>query len=56
LSGCVCNRSIKALAVAQQVYNRTRGGSSGDNRVASSFNAGKVKGGHGLIRGRDTWR
>ena len=42
MSRCICNRSIKALAAAQQVYNRTRGRPSGDDRV-SSFNAGNVK-------------
>ena len=56
LSRCICNRSIKALAVAQQVYNRTRGRPSGDDRVASSFSAGNVKRGYGLIRGEGTWR
>jgi hypothetical protein len=50
LSRFICNRSIKALAVAQQVYDRTRNRPSGDDRV-SSFNAGNVKGGYGLIRG-----
>lgn len=54
MSRCVCNRSIKALAPAQQVYNRTRGRPSGDDRV-SSFNAGNVKGGDGLIRGEAAW-
>ena len=54
MSRCVCNRSIKALAAAQQVYNRTRGRPSGDDRV-SSFNAGNVKGGDGLIRGEAAW-
>jgi hypothetical protein len=43
LSRCICNRSIKTLAVAQQVYNRIRGRPPGDDRIAGSFNAGKVK-------------
>jgi hypothetical protein len=56
LSRCIRNRSIKALAVAQQVYNRTRGRPSGDDRIASSFRAGNVKRGYGLIRGEGAWR
>ena len=56
LSRCICNRSIKALAVAQQVYSYTRGRPSGDDGVASSFSAGNVKRGCGLIRGEGAWR
>ena len=54
MSRCIRNRSIKALAAAQQVYNRTRGRPSGDDRV-SSLNTSNVKRGDGLIRGEAAW-
>jgi hypothetical protein len=49
LSGLICDRSIMALAVAQQFHDRAWRSPAGDDRVTRSLNAGNVEDGHGLI-------
>jgi hypothetical protein len=42
MSGLICDRSIMALAVAQQFHDRAWCSPAGDNRVTRSLNAGKA--------------
>jgi hypothetical protein len=49
LSGLICDRSIMALAVAQQFHDRAWRSPAGNDRVTRSLNAGNVEDGHGLI-------
>jgi hypothetical protein len=55
LSGLICDRSIMALAVAQQFHDRAWR-PAGNDRVTRSLNAGNVGDGHGLIGARRAGR
>ncbi len=48
LSGLICDRSIMALAVAQQFHDRGRRSPSGDDRITRWLNAGMWKTGTDL--------
>jgi hypothetical protein len=45
----ICDRSIMALAVAQQFHDRAWRSPARDDRVTRSLNAGNIEDGHGLI-------
>jgi len=49
LSGLICDRSIMALAVAQQFHDRAWRSPAANDRVTRSLNAGNVEDGHGFI-------
>jgi len=51
----ICDRSIMALAVAQQFHDRAWR-PAGSDRVTRSLNAGNVEYGHGLIGARRAGR